>query len=122
MPFRLARSPPDVVILYVFPDGFVTPVMVAVVPDTEKSVASTLLTLSLKVTSHVSASAFVGLVVGFCLTIFVTVGATASTNTPDVLPTLFKVKFALAPPESLNVPPLLTNVPVVMPSVSRSPD
>ena len=60
--FRLARSPPPTVTLYLFSDAdsTATVVTVAVVPSTMKSPVETLLTASLKVTAHETVSALVG--------------------------------------------------------------
>ena len=49
-----------------------------------------------------------------------TVGATASTNTEVVEPTLLRVKVASLETTSRTVPPLADSVPTAMPSLSDS--
>ena len=64
------------------PTVLVTSVIVAVVPNIVKSVASTLFTSSLKATFQIKTSALVGLVVGLWRVMFVMVGAVLSIKKP----------------------------------------
>ena len=93
--------------------------MAAVVPLTVKSSVPMPVTVSLKVTSHTRVSALVGVVVGDCRTMLVTVGRVASTVSPEPV-TAPWVRSASLPSPSWMMPPfrLIASAAIAMPSVS----
>ena len=99
---RLARLPPLAVTSYRLSDPLtaVTAVTVAVVPDTEKSPASTFWTSSLNVTRHFRVSALVGELLGVLRSIEVTRGAMVS---GVLLVTSWSVKLAAGLPAASRI-------------------
>ena len=91
-------------------------------PVISKSLASNLETPSAKVTLNVTASALVGVDVGFCLSILITEGAIPSTKTAAVDPTLFKFNSASTAKEFWMLPPFNEIIPpTAIPFASKSP-